>query len=191
MDLKLTGKTALITGGSKGIGKAIARALAEEGVDVAIAARDMTAANAAAKEIASATGRKVIAVQTDTGDDAKVKAMVAETRKALGKIDILVNCAAQPGGQAKPPALGEITNEHFWADMNVKVLGYLRTSVKWRPLKWYSANGAASSTCPVWPRARRARLSAQCETSPLRHSPRTSLMNWQAQAFPPSASIRA
>jgi NAD(P)-dependent dehydrogenase (short-subunit alcohol dehydrogenase family) len=128
MDLKLTGKTALITGGSKGIGKAIARALAEEGVDVAIAARDMTAANAAAKEIAAATGRKVIAVQTDTGDDAKVKAMVAEVRKVLGKIDILVNCAAQPGGQAKPPALGEITNEHFWADMNVKVLGYLRTA---------------------------------------------------------------
>jgi NAD(P)-dependent dehydrogenase (short-subunit alcohol dehydrogenase family) len=128
MDLKLKGKTALVSGGSRGIGKAIVRALANEGVDVAIGARDMANANAAAKEIAAATERKVIALETDTGDDAKVKAMVAAAKTALGPIDILVNCAAQPGGQAKPPALGDITNEHFWADMNVKVLGYLRTA---------------------------------------------------------------
>src|SRR5262245_38687122 len=54
--------------------------------------------------------------------------MVAEAVAALGRVDILVNCAAQPGGQGKPPALGDITNEHFWADMNIKVMGYLRTS---------------------------------------------------------------
>ena len=54
--------------------------------------------------------------------------MVADVVAAFGRIDILVNCAAQAGGQGKPPSLTEITNEHFWADMNVKVLGYLRTA---------------------------------------------------------------
>jgi NAD(P)-dependent dehydrogenase (short-subunit alcohol dehydrogenase family) len=57
-----------------------------------------------------------------------VKKMVAAVASAFGRIDILVNCAAQAGGQGKPPSLTEITNEHFWADMNVKVLGYLRTA---------------------------------------------------------------
>ena len=128
MDLQLKGKTAVVTGGSRGIGKAIARALAEEGCDVVIVARDMTALKATADEIAKATGRKITGVSTDTGDDASVKKMAADARLALGRIDILVNCAAAPGGQAKPPALAEISNENFFADMNVKVLGYLRTA---------------------------------------------------------------
>jgi NAD(P)-dependent dehydrogenase (short-subunit alcohol dehydrogenase family) len=71
---------------------------------------------------------KVLEFSTDTGDDAAVKRMVADVAAAFGRIDILVNCAAQAGGQGKPPSLTEITNEHFWADMNVKVLGYLRTA---------------------------------------------------------------
>ena len=58
MDLELKGKTALITGGSKGIGKAIAIALAEEGVDVAIAARSQDTLEQAAEEIRSVTGTK-------------------------------------------------------------------------------------------------------------------------------------
>jgi NAD(P)-dependent dehydrogenase (short-subunit alcohol dehydrogenase family) len=128
MDLQLKGKTAIITGGSRGIGKAVAYEFAREGMDVAIVARDAATNGAAAAEIAKATGRKVVALQADTGDDASVKAMVAAAVAALGRVDVLVNCAAQPGGQAKPPSLAEITNEHFWADMNVKVLGYLRTA---------------------------------------------------------------
>ena len=70
----------------------------------------------------------VEAYSTDTGDDAAVKKTIADIASVFGRIDILVNCAAQPGGQGKPPSLTEITNEHFWADMNVKVMGYLRTS---------------------------------------------------------------
>jgi NAD(P)-dependent dehydrogenase (short-subunit alcohol dehydrogenase family) len=128
MDLGLRGKTAVITGGSKGIGKAIGMALAAEGCDVALVARDGPTLRAAADEIAAATGRKVIGISADTGDDAAVRRMAAEAKAALGRIDVLVNCAAQPGGQAKPPGLLEITNDHFWADMNVKVLGYLRTA---------------------------------------------------------------
>jgi NAD(P)-dependent dehydrogenase (short-subunit alcohol dehydrogenase family) len=128
MDLDLNGKTAIVTGGSRGIGKAIALALAREGVDVAIVARDKQALEAARAEIAKAANVKVSAYSSDTGDDVAVKKMVAEVAAAFGRIDILVNCAAQPGGQGKPPSLTEIGNEHFWADMNVKVMGYLRTS---------------------------------------------------------------
>ena len=128
MDLDLKGKAAIVTGGSRGIGKAIALGLAKEGANVAIVARDRGALDAARAEIAGAAGVKVEAYSSDTGDDAAVRKMVAEAVSAFGRIDILVNCAAQPGGQGKPPALGEITNEHFWADMNIKVMGYLRTS---------------------------------------------------------------
>jgi NAD(P)-dependent dehydrogenase (short-subunit alcohol dehydrogenase family) len=128
MDLDLNGKTAIVTGGSRGIGKAIALALAREGVNVAIVARDREALETARAEIAKAANVKVSAYSCDTGDDAAVKEMVAEVAAAFGRIDILVNCAAQPGGQGKPPSLTQISNEHFWADMNVKVMGYLRTS---------------------------------------------------------------
>jgi len=127
MDLDLKGKTAIVTGGSRGIGKAIAFGLAREGANVALVARERDTLAAARAEIAAATTSKVEAYSSDTGDDAAVKKMVADVAAAFGRIDILVNCAAQPGGQGKPPALGEINNEHFWADMNVKVMGYLRT----------------------------------------------------------------
>ena len=128
MDLELKGKAAIVTGGNRGIGKAIAKELAREGVNVAIVARDKAVLAAAAKEIAGNSGVKVLDISADTGDDAAVKKMVADVASAFGRIDILVNCAAQAGGQGKPPTLTEITNEHFWADMNVKVLGYLRTA---------------------------------------------------------------
>jgi NAD(P)-dependent dehydrogenase (short-subunit alcohol dehydrogenase family) len=128
LDLQLKDKVAIVTGGSRGIGKAVARELAREGASVALVARDPAALEAAAAELARATGSRVSGFRADTGDDAAVKAMVAAVLAAFGRIDILVNCAATPGGQAKPPALAEITNEHFFADMNVKVMGYLRTA---------------------------------------------------------------
>ena len=134
MDLGLTGKVALVTGGNRGIGKAVALQLAREGCDVAIGARDMDLANATAAAIAAETGRKVRAYNVDTGDDAAVKAMVAGAAADLGPIDILINNAAKPGGQAKPPALAEVTNEAFFADMNVKVMGYLRCAREVAPM---------------------------------------------------------
>ena len=69
MDLKLQGKTALVTGGSEGIGKGITFALAKEGVDVAICARRKEPLEAAAKEIAKATGRKIVAIPADLRQD--------------------------------------------------------------------------------------------------------------------------
>src|SRR5215475_6228971 len=126
MDLELAGKTALVTGGSRGIGKAVARALANEGVDVVIAARSADALEQAAHEIAEFTGRTIVPVTVDTGSDASVKAMVDQAAAALGHIDILVNCAAQPGGQTPPPKLAGVTDSAFYDDVNVKVMGYLR-----------------------------------------------------------------
>jgi NAD(P)-dependent dehydrogenase (short-subunit alcohol dehydrogenase family) len=128
MDLDLNGKVAIVTGGSRGIGKAIALELAREGANVAITARDETALIEAAADISAKSGRQVISVAADTGDDAAVKAMVARVLGAFGRIDILVNCAAQPAGQAKPPALADVTTEALWADVNVKVMGYIRTA---------------------------------------------------------------
>ena len=126
MDLGLTGRVAVVTGGSRGIGKAVARALAREGADVALIARNMADANAAAQQIATESGRTVRAYSADTGDIAQVQTAFAQIVKAFGRLDVLVNCAAQVAGQAPAPKFAEIGNENFWAEMNVKVLGYLR-----------------------------------------------------------------
>jgi NAD(P)-dependent dehydrogenase (short-subunit alcohol dehydrogenase family) len=126
MDLQLSGKRAIVTGGSKGIGKAVATALAGEGCDVVVAARTASALEEAADQIAAATERQVHAVPVDTGEDASVRAMVASATQLLGGVDILVNSAAKPLGQSPPPKLADVTGTLFWEDMNVKVLGYLR-----------------------------------------------------------------
>lgn len=128
MDLELEGRRALVTGGSRGIGKAIARVLATEGCDVVIAARGREDLEATAAELHEETGRRVVALVMDSGDDESVRAAVAAATEKLGGIDILVNNAAVPMGQATPPKLADVTTEAFWADVNVKVMGYLRTA---------------------------------------------------------------
>lgn len=129
MDLQLKGKRALVTGGSKGIGKAIAQVLAEEGADVALLARNVDALTLAATEIAGLTGRKVFGVSADTRSDEQVNAAVADAVLRLGgSIDILVNAAAEPAGFAAPPKLAEITGEFYQAEMNTKVMGYIRVA---------------------------------------------------------------
>src|SRR5262245_49621194 len=113
MDLQLAGKSAVVTGGSRGIGKAVARALATEGCDVVIAARGREALEAAAAELSTSTGRAVVAVATDTSSAESVQVMVEASVDALGGVDILVNSAAQPMGQSRPPTLAEITDDLF------------------------------------------------------------------------------
>ncbi|PUE32648.1 short-chain dehydrogenase [Limnohabitans sp. Jir61] len=129
MDLQLKGKRALVTGGSRGIGKAVARALAAEGVDVALLARDKAQLALTASELSGLTGRLIIGVCADTGDLDAVKKAVIEAEEALGGgLDILVNAAAEPAGYAKPPGLAEITGEYFHQQLDIKVMGYLRTA---------------------------------------------------------------
>src|SRR5690349_782036 len=115
MDLELTDRVAIVTGGSRGIGKAIARQLALEGADVAIVARDAATLEQTANELREETGRRVLPLQADTGDDAPVRQMVSMVNDTFGRIDVLVNAAAMPGGQTTPPKLAEIADEHFWA----------------------------------------------------------------------------
>jgi NAD(P)-dependent dehydrogenase (short-subunit alcohol dehydrogenase family) len=126
MDLKLLGKRAIVTGGSRGIGKAIARTLTEEGVTVVIASRGRDALNATAEDLTNETGSTVTGVVADTGSDDSVANLIAEAYSILGGIDILVNCAARPGGQSTVPTLDGVTTEEFNDHMNVKVMGYLR-----------------------------------------------------------------
>lgn len=129
MDLQLKGKRALVTGGSKGIGKAIARVLAQEGADVALLARTLADLNAASAEIALETGRNVVGVVASTLDDGQVQRAVQEAIAQLGgSIDILVNAAAEPAGFSAPPKLGEIGSAYFHVEMDTKVMGYIRTA---------------------------------------------------------------
>jgi NAD(P)-dependent dehydrogenase (short-subunit alcohol dehydrogenase family) len=139
MDQQLEGKRALVTGGSKGIGRAVARQLGLEGVDLVIAARNQGELDAAAVELAAETGRKGVGVVADTASDDSVKRLVAEAVAVLGGLDILVNAAGKPGGQAPPPKLAEITDALFWDDVNVKVMGYLRVAREAAP--HMAANG--------------------------------------------------
>ena len=129
MDLELKGKRALVTGGSRGIGKAVALALAREGATVAILARDPERLAATAMALADASGHKVAAVVADTTDEAQVARAVAEAVHALGGgIDILVNAAAEPGGYATPPGLAEIRAESLQREIDTKVMGYIRVA---------------------------------------------------------------
>jgi len=97
MNLNLAGKAAIVTGPAKGMGAAITLALAREGVDLALAGRDMDAIAPVAAE-AKALGRKVIQVRCDVTQPAEVDTLVRETLQAFGgRIDILVNVAGGRG----------------------------------------------------------------------------------------------
>ena len=126
MDLELTDRKAIVTGGSRGIGKAIAWELAREGCDVAICARNADQLQETAKEVAEDTGRDIYPIECDTSNTESVNSMVARANFQLGGIDILVNNAARPLGQAPVPGIEGVTDEAFHEDLNTKTLGYLR-----------------------------------------------------------------
>ncbi|MDF3066169.1 MAG: short-chain dehydrogenase [Polyangiaceae bacterium] len=128
MDLELAGKRAIVTGGSRGIGKVIARALAAEGVDVAISARTEGPLRDTAAELANATGRRIVPIVADTGKDGDVNRLVETAIRELGGVDILVNNAALPGCISPATKLEQIVDEQVLEDINIKVVGYLRTA---------------------------------------------------------------
>jgi NAD(P)-dependent dehydrogenase (short-subunit alcohol dehydrogenase family) len=118
MDLGLKGKCALVTGGSMGIGKAAALALAAEGCRVAVAARGKEALAEAAQEI----GGEALAVQADCTRPDDVRRMVAEVLERFGRIDILVNSI----GAAKSGAFLEQPEEEWRESLELKLYGVVR-----------------------------------------------------------------
>jgi NAD(P)-dependent dehydrogenase (short-subunit alcohol dehydrogenase family) len=127
MDLGLKGKHAVVTGGSQGIGKCIARELAREGVDVAIVARKKEPLEATARELSKETGQRVIALAADVTSKEQVDKMVAEAAKQLGGLHILVNSGSSPGGSTS--AIGPIetvVDEDLLRDFDTKYVGALR-----------------------------------------------------------------
>ena len=126
MDLELQGRSAVVTGGSRGIGRAVAAELAAAGVGVVIAARRPGPLQEAAAQLSAGGGRRVVAVPADTTDDAAVRALMQRAETELGGIDILVNCAAPVAWLAPNPPLADLTREQFEQALDVKVMGYLR-----------------------------------------------------------------
>lgn len=124
MTKKLEGRTALVTGASKGIGAGIAKALAAEGAQVVVNyASSKEGADRTVAEITN-KGGKAIAIQGDVSRQAGIDKLFAETKKAYGKIDILVNNA----GVYQFSPLAEVTEELFHRQFNTNVLGLLLTT---------------------------------------------------------------
>ncbi len=127
---KFTGKVAVVTGASKGIGAAIAKHLAAEGASVVVNyASDKKGAEAVVAEIAK-TGGKAIAVQASVAVEAEVTSLFEQTAKAYGKVDILVNNA---GVYAFAP-IASVTSDEFARQFNTNVLGLLLVTKTALPL---------------------------------------------------------
>lgn len=125
LDLDLAGKVAIVTGGSVGIGKETARKFAREGVSVVIAARTRQVLEAAAAQLRAETQGTVLAMPVDTTSSQSVRDLVAATVRQLGSVDILVNCAASPGGLVRNN-IEEADEDALLLDLNTKLVGYFR-----------------------------------------------------------------
>jgi NAD(P)-dependent dehydrogenase (short-subunit alcohol dehydrogenase family) len=122
MDLGLTGSGALVAGGSRGIGRAVAIALAEEGARVALLGRDPDALAAAAEVVGAGT----VVVRADTTRDDEVRAAVDEATAQLGRLDVVVNCAAPGATPGQPAGLAGLDDDDFLRQIDTKALGYAR-----------------------------------------------------------------
>lgn len=125
MDLKLSGKRALITGGSRGIGKAIALQLALEGVDCTICSRNESTLKLSAEQLTQATGSKIYPIVADTSNPESIQNLVEKAAEAMGGIDILVNNGARVSG-GEPEDFHHVKDELILKDFEEKFMGYFR-----------------------------------------------------------------
>ena len=126
LELNLSGKTAIITGGSAGIGLATAKALYSEGVNVVIAARNQERLDKAVLDIQSLsiTGTKIIGISADLTKAEDVEKVIFTTIAKFGKIDILI--LINNAGSARAGSFLELSDEAFLDAWNLKLLGYIR-----------------------------------------------------------------
>ncbi len=122
MQLKMTGRNALITGASKGIGLAIAKAFIGAGANVAIVARNQQSLDAAKAELAKLGSGKVVTIAGDVSKAEDCARVFAEAEKALGGLDVLVNNA----GTSKTGQFETITDEVWQADLDLKLFAAIR-----------------------------------------------------------------
>src|SRR5215216_2343979 len=132
MEISLAGKAALITGGSKGLGLAMATRFAASGADVAIVARGRDALARAERPIASTARGRVVAVAADVSAAEDIRHAHEEVMRVLGRTDILVNNA----GTSQRGAFEEITDEIWQQDLDLKLFGAIRlTRLVWPQMK--------------------------------------------------------
>lgn len=137
MDLGLTGKVAIVTGGSDGIGKAAARALAQEGARVAICARRPDVLEAAAEELRADTGGEIVGIVCDMTELSQVQQLVADVAERWGSLDILVNNA----GTSSAMPVDVLTEEALSYDLKLKVYGAVYASQAAIPLMKAAGGG--------------------------------------------------
>ena len=132
MEISLAGRAAVVTGGSKGVGLAVATRFAASGADVAIVARGREALDAALKTIGATARGRVVAVQADVALATDIERAHDEVMTAFGKIDILVNNA----GVSRNAPFEQITDEIWREDFDQKLFAAIRlTRLVWPQLK--------------------------------------------------------
>jgi 3-oxoacyl-[acyl-carrier protein] reductase len=132
MHIDLTGRAAIVTGGSKGIGFAVATRFAASGADVAIIARGREALDQAVRTIGGTAKKPVTGIVADVGIAADIRRAYDEAMNALGKIDIVVNNA----GTSRTAAFEEVTDEIWHQDFDEKLFAAIRlTRLAWPQMK--------------------------------------------------------
>jgi 3-oxoacyl-[acyl-carrier protein] reductase len=132
MDISLSGRSAIITGASKGIGLAMATQFAVSGAEVALVARGREALDEAVAGIRTKAQAKVVGISADVANAADVKRAYDEAMKALGKLDIVVNNA----GTSNTMPFDQLTDEVMQQDLDLKLFGAIRlTRLAWAQMK--------------------------------------------------------
>jgi NAD(P)-dependent dehydrogenase (short-subunit alcohol dehydrogenase family) len=132
MDISLSGRSAIITGASKGLGLAMATQFAQSGADVALVARGREALDAAVADIRSKAQAKVVGIPADMAKADDVKRVYDEAMRAFGKLDIVVNNA----GTSRNGSFEALTDEIMQEDLDLKLFGAIRlTRLVWPQLK--------------------------------------------------------